>query len=112
MTQPAQELLREALDYLHWPFVHDSVAEMEKCAECKLNTAISAHIATGGWMPIETAPKDGTHVLLGVAGKQPVRGFYSGSRWLMHSDGNNIILLTGAHQPTHWRELPTPPKEC
>lgn len=59
-----------------------------------------------GWQPIETAPKDGTHIWLGDSGGV-VTGYwspvYGGWRcdWDMgRGDGK---------KPTHWRPLPAPP---
>lgn len=55
------------------------------------------------WQPIETAPKDGTHVL----------------GWCRHwgRDVHEVYYWTGLNrwqttmQPTHWMPLPDPPKE-
>lgn len=67
------------------------------------------------WLPIETAPKDGTRVLLR-------------SKWgveIAHYDNECVWLGPGGHwvtfynrsdteeaeHPTHWQPLPSPPKE-
>lgn len=72
------------------------------------------------WQPIETAPRDGTSVLLYVRGKQCV------GRWFLEmwhdwgvqapfSDAfspvgeiiiGSVIVRSG---PTHWMSLPPPP---
>ena len=66
------------------------------------------------WQPIETAPKDGTRALVWISLKgDHVRdrsyamiACYDGFVWRHgHSD---YILST---QPTHWMNLPSPPKE-
>lgn len=65
----------------------------------------------GQWMPIETAPRDGTEIIVwnqtdlhdycGVwIGK-----FMDGHWWLKH------FGWCGAHRATHWMPLPKPPKE-
>ena len=53
------------------------------------------------WMPIESAPRDGTHILLGRKGEPVCEGFYDD--W---SDGQWACAFT----PTHWRPLPAPPE--
>lgn len=60
------------------------------------------------WMPIETAPKDGTDVVLVKVGNKPWIGrFYThlqeryGMGW-RNSHGNLF-------NPTHWMPLPEPP---
>lgn len=65
---------------------------------------------TGEWQPIETAPRDGTRVLLYVPPYGAMCGHNSfnlfGSmdhRWHCHS-----CLDRGA-KPTHWMPLPPPP---
>ena len=59
------------------------------------------------WQPIETAPKDGTPVLLWALldwkdDLVPVCGWYAQSsrKWLCHAAWLN---------PTHWMPLPAPP---
>lgn len=69
----------------------------------------------GGWRPIETAPKDGTDVLLHVDW-QPltVIGFY-GTRtedeatWRVAWD--HAAVRDGYDEPTHWQPLPAPPSQ-
>ena len=67
------------------------------------------------WQPIETAPKDGTKLLLKFQGPFSdaaedgiVTGSwsdYSRSWWL-----SSIWASSGAHKPpTHWMPLPSPP---
>jgi hypothetical protein len=59
-----------------------------------------------GWQPIETAPKDGTDVLVGFANQNRpsvVVGWFD--NWTEY-DSMNIIKGT----PTHWHPLPAPPK--
>jgi hypothetical protein len=73
------------------------------------------------WQPIETAPKDGTHII----GIQPISGIYggvTGAFWIPDEqrmfDGAKITIKgywaeSRHHQvvvkPTHWMPLPKPP---
>jgi hypothetical protein len=77
------------------------------------------------WQPIETAPKDGTEVILGwdMASVWIVRNgwFHDGNDWrgfdlddvgwwsYRHSVTQE--KLEGYDTPTHWMPLPEPPKE-
>jgi hypothetical protein len=63
------------------------------------------------WQPIETAPRDGTHVLGYEDGEMtvihwsdhPPTSSYKGGYW------NNIYCNDGEWWPTHWMPLPPPP---
>lgn len=63
------------------------------------------------WQPIETAPKDGTRVLLFVPPYGASTGHYraqhnwgeTASNWYAHS------VLNKEAEPTHWMPLPPPP---
>jgi hypothetical protein len=52
------------------------------------------------WKPIETAPKDGTEILLYADGEKQI-GFWSMDKF--HEEWGEI-------EPTHWQELPDDPK--
>ena len=65
-----------------------------------------------GWQPIETAPKDGTRILLFVPPYGASTGHYSPARsnwgekaslWIAHA------VLNKEAAPTHWMPLPEPP---
>jgi len=80
-------------------------------SEASIRAAISAYEAhrgggaAGGWQPIETAPKDGTHFLAYENGRHydcwahfdTREGWY----WMDHADSEPA--------PTHWMPLPQPP---
>lgn len=53
------------------------------------------------WEPIETAPKDGTRILL-WAGDATIGEFGANDEWM--------ISLDAAVMPTHWMKLPEPPE--
>jgi hypothetical protein len=76
----------------------------------------------GQWLPIGTAPKDGT-VVLGFANNEDGTVFLSEIMWCKKNEtiigvtGNEAgpnqwfsLLLSGSVRPTHWMPLPKPPK--
>lgn len=67
-----------------------------------------AQPAPGEWQPIETAPKDGTHIQLYRPVMQFV-GYYGGedSGWRHNAPGLDAIWPL----PTHWMPLPPTPSE-
>ena len=65
------------------------------------------------WQPIETAPKDGTHILLARTDSEWVcqgryvcddKGWYE-----LNNDASDH--WGGEIYPTHWMPLPEPPKD-
>ena len=54
------------------------------------------------WQPIETAPKDGTRVLI-FSVDEVVVAHYEGDMWC-ENEYDNLW-----HNPTHWMPLPEPP---
>lgn len=69
------------------------------------------------WEPIETAPKDGTHVLIYqtdvLAPNHYVAAYDdewgNGEGWWVVCDGKVPDLPLRGPQPTHWMRLPDPP---
>jgi len=74
------------------------------------------------WLPIGTAPKDGT-VVLGFANNEDGTVFLSEIMWCKKNEtiigvtGNEVgpdqwfsLLLSGSVCPTHWMPLPEPPE--
>jgi hypothetical protein len=55
-----------------------------------------------GWMPIETAPKDGRYILLCRINKQPFSGRYEDGEWI---DPMNLC-----REPSHWMPMPAAPQ--
>lgn len=112
------DLLRRVLDVLDdcYDYVHDcyeNVQDIEEAAnetlDCldsirKLKTYLRTAIETGGWLPIETAPKDGTQILTVCGNSCSVR------EW---GEGEDDIFAwqprIRGHFPTHWMPLPPPP---
>ena len=68
------------------------------------------------WQPIETAPKDGTRLIL-LRGKGVVCGYWNDDKYIQKSqpywshDQERIWGVRDAktNQPTHWMPLPAPP---
>lgn len=69
------------------------------------------------WQPIETAPKDGTHILARLHDSNTCYVIYFGGAkqrvnprgfWRVAWD---CYKLGELDQPTHWMPLPAPPKD-
>jgi len=62
-----------------------------------------------GWLPMETALKDGTRIMLACA--QPEFGFWDPSVGMEHQGSWVMEYVTGPImlQPTHWQPCPPPP---
>lgn len=76
----------------------------------------------GEWQPIETAPKDGTEILLGHWFVDDPDGYHGGDRWLWIASGSvaddgmfdcdftdEYFKPEFFHKVTHWMPLPKPP---
>ena len=77
------------------------------------------------WQPIETAPRDGTHILVMYIHVSTQCVF--NALWIDHAEGWNDpedegwwsyvysevgrSMLNGYRTPTYWMPLPQPPKE-
>lgn len=58
------------------------------------------------WQPIETAPKDGTEIILwNKSWQSPHSGYYGWRGWEQAYECG-----PWKNQPTHWMPLPEPPK--
>lgn len=64
---------------------------------------------TTGWQPIETAPKDGTQIIIAVAGDEyePGWAWWSALRRAWFIPNTSIAYQM---EPTHWMPLPPPPE--
>ena len=60
------------------------------------------------WQPIETAPKDGTHILGYADGEMTVVYWFSEECWQITVSG--LHADDGEWWPTHWMLLPEAPK--
>jgi len=131
-TTPSQGPLRlaEALERMRPEFCGNQATLLEAAALIREQHAALAapqpNAAADGWMPIETAPKDGTEIDLfsrhghreaGAAWGLPPHecgemGRYCDSEWHDYEPGW-VTDFWGEPQPdsefTHWRPLPAPP---
>ena len=87
-----------------------SAAQGEDNADAILSALAAAGYAVEqDWQPIETAPMDGTPVMIGCSRTQSQRwAVWSGGMW---RDGQDFAggRISGVPSPTHWRPLPAPP---
>lgn len=83
----------------------------------RANESLRKQIAEQGWQPIESAPKDGTCLILatlsGIASwpgfwDQGEHNYWGYSGWYDEMDRGNI-LTAEPYEATHWRPLPDPP---
>lgn len=72
-----------------------------------------------GWLPIESAPRDGTYVDLWVTGRtidgtgsfRMTNCWYNNGKWHSRTSANLDEITNGIKStPTHWRPLPATPK--
>ncbi|MBD7992880.1 hypothetical protein H9643_19060 [Ochrobactrum sp. Sa2BUA5] len=74
--------------------------------------ADAGKMVADGWLPIDTAPKDGTPFLVFVPDDKFSAGtgidviWYDEEQWLFGSN----TPFTPANKPTHWRPLPASPE--
>lgn len=85
---------------------YDAFVAARACVLNAINDHRAAHLggpAVAGWLPIETAPKDGRLMLLvhGSAGHIPFIGKCIVEFW--YDNGRGI------REPTHWMPLPAAP---
>lgn len=102
-TKAAEEILDTfAVEVIHQ---HPVTTEPESPSAIELAAIIDRHTAQQ-WLPIESAPRDGTRILiLSECGVH--EGEFANSR-VWHSrrgDGSAFFI----HEPTHWMPLPETP---
>jgi hypothetical protein len=73
-------------------------------ADARQYLAHPAPAADQVWQPIETAPKDGSHIQLYRPEIQFV-GYWGGHEWIINAGGLPIMFPP----PTQWQSLPQPP---
>jgi hypothetical protein len=92
--KPTPEMLKAALE-AYWNCEGDSG---NVCMSEALEAALQAM-----WQPIESAPKDGTYVLVKGPGVYPCTVFWNGNSW---DDGDFHDRIPA----THWVPLPDAPE--
>lgn len=125
-TEIPEDVLKAGQDHSRILYQVASIICEETCgltSQCKSREAAKALFDKGylaaspipsvaGWQPIETAPKDGSHIILARFGDEYFE--ISGGEWNLHpkegEDGLNGFEAWLSH-PTHWMPLPSPPKQ-
>ncbi len=67
-------------------------------------------MSNNGWMPIESAPKDATWIVLGVVGRNEIMlGYWHRlfQAWWGQTSANGDFRQW--QHATHWQPLPAPP---
>lgn len=118
LMEPGQSIARECFNAGYSYGIEDEASPEEYDAAWNMylesGRAADALLAltTGGWRSIDSAPRDGSRVLLFVPPYGPSTGHYEPSRsnwgpnaslWVAHS------VLNKEAGPTHWMPLPEPP---
>lgn len=80
--------------------------------------ALRSTLGEGGWRPIETAPRDGTHILIRFGSDWTSSASYHRDEddahpWkFLDSQGQGLPIINGARDdkygPSHWMPLPLP----
>ena len=85
---------------------HDFL-RMDSAYCAMLATAPTPPVSEDRWLPIETAPKDGSYVLLAGKRREDIASGY----WLQSAyAGNGAWIWPFVHKyPTHWMPLPEAP---
>lgn len=102
---PLKKLEAEPRDFRH-ALAHAALAALEE----------NGLVLSEGWRPIETAPKDGTNLIVftGIvqlaAWRKDDNMTEEPAQWLADAiDWNSRGWASQKLKPTHWRELPAPP---
>ena len=95
-------------------FVERMVNEWGEWAGSPANARLFALARRGAemqWKPIETAPKDGTWIMVSAGEWEPEAACWSESVWLTgwYCGGGRSDSYGPSFDPTHWMPLPPPP---
>lgn len=86
--------------------------EAKRMIELVRKYAPSAPVqAVPDWQPIETAPKDGTHITLTNRRDLPATCHWFDGAWHLSMNRYGPFSQWTWDAPTHWMPLPQPPKE-
>lgn len=94
----------------------DSPESYLHSARVAIEAHLSALSARGlavvkGWQPIETAPRDGTAILVGTAENDPDCAWWANCTWFNGwcSGGHRSDMYGPGFDPTQWMPLPARP---
>ena len=100
-------------------YIHDVDVYTADQMRAYAQAALNARAGGDGWLPIESAPKDGTYILAIVPGFVPAVAKWRAERGSFeYMDADNFssddqyeefLMATDSWAPTHWQPLPTPP---
>lgn len=108
------ELLDELRGHIGNAAVRDEFSRRIMASEPKRLAELRARIAEleaeREWQPIDTAPKDGTEVLLLVYGMDTYRSWATDSRWFTELPSGHLFWFDD-EDVTHWAPLPKIPED-
>ena len=84
-----------------WEWMHDNMPDSVPNAKDMSQFSWDAS-RKATWLPIESAPKDGTEIILCEGAAAPYCGEWKHEEWA-DRDGSDYRI------PTHWQPLPAPP---
>lgn len=108
--EAAAKAIAEVLDMEHWDVMEAVTHELYATAADAVLSLLSAapRVPVGGegvWQPIETAPRDGTRILVLVPPASIVVAHWWGGKFRLHT----LSSLNKLGQPTDWMPLPSFP---
>lgn len=113
--------IREIVGELYSPA---KVEELERLIAVSRDHERSTGSVTSGWRPIDSAPKDGTSILLWSGGEHTIGWWECGKEFALSAAGFNNWCkghltvggydagFDGIYNPTHWMPLPAPPSSA
>lgn len=111
---PYATLLNALVDMQQSPLYAARRSILEQAELLIVNLSAKLATAPPAWQPIETAPKDGTVVLLMKRGNKVPNRIANGE-WRETSSLKKPGFWVWAYlffEPTHWMPLPAPPKDA
>lgn len=105
ILQAADAVLVEVFEHVSCVANSDKIRMDMLRAKPIVARAIQADRKAHGWQPIETAPQDGSMVIVYAAPREGLNGFVSCCRW------NDVggWCVDEIREVTHWQFLPAPP---